>query len=72
MDNTSKEAIIDKYEQILKELYELTKVSLSYIDQIQYLTDRPCSVCKNHTDTGCKAWTCPFDGLKEDGNADRD
>ena len=72
MDNTSKEAIIDKYEQILKELYELTKVSLSYIDQIQYLTDRPCAVCKCHEDSGCRVWTCPFDGLMEDGNADRD
>ena len=28
-----------------------------------YITDRPCCVCKFHTDDGCKKWTCVFDEM---------
>ena len=26
----------------------------------KYLTDRPCSVCKFHTEHGCSKWECVF------------
>ena len=38
-------------------------------DISSYLTDRPCAVCKCHTDDGCSKWECVFerrtDGEKE-------
>lgn len=28
---------------------------------LNYLTDRPCNVCKCHTDNGCSKWSCVFE-----------
>lgn len=30
-------------------------------EQLSCLTDRPCAVCKHHTDNGCTQWKCVFD-----------
>ena len=31
-------------------------------DILSYLTDRPCAVCKCHTEDGCSKWECVFEG----------
>lgn len=28
---------------------------------LECLTDRPCTVCKFHTDAGCERWSCVFE-----------
>jgi len=30
-------------------------------EQLACLTDRPCAVCKFHTEKGCNRWTCVFE-----------
>lgn len=30
-------------------------------DISSYLTDRPCAVCKCHTEDGCSKWECVFE-----------
>ena len=30
-------------------------------EQLSCLTDRPCAVCKHHTDNGCSQWKCVFE-----------
>ena len=37
--------------------------AISAIEKIQCLTDRPCSVCKYHSEKGCSQWNCIFDEL---------
>ena len=34
------------------------------------LTDRPCTVCKFHSENGCGKWNCVFDGKPEDNDSD--
>lgn len=51
--------------RFLEESYTALDMSINALRNMELLTDRPCSVCKNHTDTGCKAWDCPFDSLTE-------
>ena len=34
------------------------------------LTDRPCEVCKFHTETGCSQWSCIFEGQHENTEED--
>lgn len=30
-------------------------------EQLACLTDRPCTVCKYHDESGCPRWTCVFE-----------
>lgn len=30
-------------------------------EMLACLTDRPCSVCKHHTEKGCERWNCVFE-----------
>ena len=30
-------------------------------EQLACLKDRPCGVCKHHTEDGCSKWSCVFD-----------
>lgn len=30
-------------------------------EQLSCLTDRPCAVCKYHSDNGCTQWKCVFE-----------
>lgn len=30
---------------------------------VNHLTDRPCSVCKHHTENGCNQFECVFKGV---------
>ena len=34
-------------------------------EQLSCLTDRPCAVCKHHTDNGCYKWKCVFEEQPE-------
>ena len=30
---------------------------------VSHLTDRPCNVCKHHTENGCERFECVFKGV---------
>lgn len=41
---------------------EAFNIAIKSIEQIGYLTDRPCEVCRhNKTGNGCTRWECVFD-----------
>lgn len=35
-------------------------------EMLACLTDRPCDVCKFHTEKGCKKWSCVFEEEPDD------
>ena len=35
-------------------------------EQLSCLTDRPCDVCKFHTENGCDRWECVFEEEPDD------
>lgn len=35
-------------------------------EMLACLTDRPCDVCKFHTENGCKRWKCVFEEEPDD------
>lgn len=47
--------------RFLEESYKALDMGITALRNMELLTDRPCSVCKNHTDNGCSAWMCPFE-----------
>jgi len=49
--------------RFLEESYTALDMSINALRNMELLTDRPCLICKNHTDTGCKEWDCPFDSV---------
>lgn len=52
------------YEQgNMGEQREALKTAVHVMQTVDLLTDRPCSVCKNHVSNGCIVWECPFDKI---------
>ena len=39
---------------------------------LECLTDRPCTVCKFHTDAGCERWACVFEEEPDDAENKRE
>lgn len=38
-------------------------------EMLACLNDRPCSVCKFHTESGCEQWSCVFEEEPEEEKA---
>jgi len=41
-------------------------MTLTREEQLACLTDRPCTVCKFHSDEGCEKWRCVFEEEPEE------
>ena len=39
---------------------------MTIAEQLSCLTDRPCDVCKFHTENGCDRWECVFEEEPDD------
>lgn len=54
-------------EELIKALkYDRNQYHIGFKDALACLTDRPCDVCKFHTEKGCKKWTCVFEEEPDD------
>jgi len=36
-------------------------IAIQALEKLRHLKDRPCEVCKCHTEYGCSKWSCVFE-----------
>ena len=47
---------------------ETLNTAIKALERMCYLTDRPCSACKFHSEDGCSRWECEFSEKEESAN----
>lgn len=61
MTDKAKELLEDLKSQTNKILLDLVAENEELEGRLACLIDRPCSVCKFHTERGCAKWACVFE-----------
>ena len=66
MTNAEAINVLSKYRDagISAVVAEAHQMGIEAINSLECLVDRPCSVCKHHTDNGCNQFECVFKGCE--------
>lgn len=57
------DAIEQGYLPIVSKYYDAFDMAIKALENISYLTDRPCDVCEFHKENGCCKWDCVFENV---------
>lgn len=45
----------------MADIWNALDMAIQVLEKLSYLKDRPCEVCKCHTEHGCSEWSCVFE-----------